>query len=205
MDFICESMQEAESTVNSAISVFREFNLNINPSKTEYTIIQKERISPGLLQKTKKLGTILDTEAELVRRKSLSNIALYKLKYIWKNRFVKTPLKVLLYKTYVRPILTYNCGTWATTKTLDRRIDSFHRRQLRIAVNRSFPKEIPSENLYRITQQQKLSDFIKLRRRKALGHALRSENAANDVFSYILDRKLLFRKTIGRNNLLKCY
>ena len=185
VDFICRNEEEAEKVVETAAEVFKSHNLFINSSKTEFSEYQKDGKAPRALKSTKKLGKILDEDAEFVRRKSLSNIALHKLRRIWKNRYIKISTKVTIYNTYVRSILTYNCGTWAMNKTSDNQIDGFHRRQLRTVLNRSYPKHLSNDLVYSLTKQSPLSKFVSSQRKSLLGHALRRKNATSRTMNFI--------------------
>ncbi|ETW05782.1 hypothetical protein H310_03466 [Aphanomyces invadans] len=53
-----------------------------------------------------------------------------------------------LYKTYVLPVLLYNCGTLALTPTQLDGLDVFHRRQLRLLFGIFYPHQILEADLY---------------------------------------------------------
>ena len=76
-------------------------------------------------------------------------------------------------RTYVEPILLYNSETWTLTSTLEKEIDSFHRRILRIAINIRYPKILSNKKLYTLTKETPLSEKIRRRRLALLGHILR--------------------------------
>ena len=78
-----------------------------------------------------------------------------------------------LYKTYIEPILLYNSETWTLTTTLEKSLDAFHRKLLRIALNYIYPKIISNEKLYHLSKEIPLSQKIKKRRLSLLGHILR--------------------------------
>ena len=52
LDFICDSLEKAQETVQIATKDLKKFNLPVNQSKTEYTIYHKDTD----LRKTKKAG-----------------------------------------------------------------------------------------------------------------------------------------------------
>ena len=43
----------------------------------------------------------------------------------------KTSAKIKLYKSQVKSILLYNCGTWALTLTEEERLNAYNRKQLK--------------------------------------------------------------------------
>ena len=67
----------------------------------------------------------------------------------------------------------YNSETWTLTQTLEKSLNSFHRRLLRIALNIKYPKIISSQKLYNITKEVPITERIKRRRLALLGHILR--------------------------------
>ena len=58
-------------------------------------------------------------------------------------------------------------------KTLNEKIDSFHRRLLRRVLNIRWPKIIKSEEVYNRTKVKKWSNVVKKRRLSWVGHLLR--------------------------------
>ena len=67
---------------------------------------------------------------------------------IWrKKKLTKLTTRVKLYETLVQSILLYNAGTWGMSKTDEKNIDSFHRRQLRQVLGIKWLHKIRSEKL----------------------------------------------------------
>ena len=56
---------------------------------------------------------------------------------------------------------------------MEKSLNSFHRRLLRIAINVRYPKIIKSKKLYTLTKQKPVSQNIQKRRLALLGHILR--------------------------------
>ena len=84
--------------------------------------------------------------------------------------------------TIVKSILLYNCSTWISNKTISQSFDAFHRKQLRRCLNIHYPKVIKNEDLYNKTGEVPISDIIKQRRTRYLGHTLRIPYSARDIF-----------------------
>ena len=89
-----------------------------------------------------------------------------------KNKIGKQK-KPRMFNAYIAPILLYNCGTWALTKTIEDRFNSFHRRLLRRIIGVFWPKKMTNEDLYLTTKQQELSKAISFKRLTFLGHILK--------------------------------
>ena len=92
----------------------KKYNSLVNADKTEQTTLSR---SGKEYRNAKKVGTLIGDEEDINRRKRLSTAALAKLQNIWiKGDKVKRKTKIKLYRTLVKSVLTYNCGTWALTK-----------------------------------------------------------------------------------------
>ena len=121
----------------------------------------------------KLLGTKLDTKKDIAARKAKVWQPIRKFRQFFKSKRLSTSHKVRIYKTYVETTLLYNSETWTLTQTLEKSLNSFHRRLLRIALNIKYPKIISSQKLYNITKEVPITERIKRRRLALLGHILR--------------------------------
>ena len=78
------------------------------------------------------------------KKKTTRNVALCRLNNVWiKDNKLKTSTKIKLYKSLMKSILLYNCGTWAFTLTEEQRLNAYHRKQLKKILNVRYPKKIP--------------------------------------------------------------
>ncbi|GFR71283.1 hypothetical protein ElyMa_003808200 [Elysia marginata] len=106
-----------------------KYQLKVNTDKTEFTLLLK---SEEDWKKVKKVGSLIDDNEDIERRKQLSFTALSRLNNLWlKDNKIKTATKVILYKSLVKSILLYNCSTWALTHTEEEKLNAFHRKQLK--------------------------------------------------------------------------
>ena len=93
-------------------------NLKINESKTEHTVLKRGDKLSESWRNTKKLGSLLGSSEDIMRRKQLSIAATRNLDNIWiRNTSIRKTTRIKLYKTLIKPILLYNCGTWGITKS----------------------------------------------------------------------------------------
>ena len=59
--------------------------------------------------------------------------------------------RIKLYETLVKRVLLYNCGTWGVSKDDQRKLNIFHRRQLKKVIGIQWPHKISNNRLYKIT------------------------------------------------------
>jgi len=149
----------------------KEFNLNVNEKKTEEFKISRN--GDNKWKKCKYLGTLLDTEADINRRKSLAITAFNKLNHIFNHKKTSISKKTRIFDAYISSIFLYNSELWTLTKALEQKIDAFQRTLLRRIVNIRWPDKITNEDLYEKTNAKKWSTNIKRRRLSWLGHLLR--------------------------------
>ena len=150
-------------------------NLLVNEEKTKYTTVKR-----GSKEKKRewrnviKLGSKLGDREDIQRRKELATIALAKNDTIWKKNWkVKLATRIQLYKTLVKSVLLYNCGTWGVSNDDERKLNSFHRRQLRKVIGIQWLHNVSNNKLYKITGTKPLLITITERRPKLLGHILK--------------------------------
>ena len=121
----------------------------------------------------KKVGSLIDVDKDVARRKQLATVALDKLNNVWiKGNKLKTSTKIKLYKSLVKSILLYNCGTWALTLTAEERLNAYHRKQLKKILNIRYPMKITNKSFYRICEEKPLSLQILSARWSLFGHIL---------------------------------
>ena len=177
-DFISRSKDFIAQAESEAVTSLAGWNLSVNRTKTEYTTLQRmSKKGEERWRTTKKLGTILGDDEELSRRRSLATIALKNATNLWSRRtYVSERRRLRIYNACVRPILTYNMGTWALTQNQTARLDAFHRKQLKRVLGIRYPDIISNEQLYKRTESRPLSGEMFKARWGLLGHILRMHN-----------------------------
>ena len=152
-------------------NTLHKYNLLVNIDKTEFTTLSRAGTE---YKNTKKVGTLIGDEEDVERRKRLSNAALTKLLNVWiKGDKIKRKTKLKLYRSLVKSILVYNCGTWALTKSEEEKLNAFHRKQLRKVLNIKYPVKITNSSLYNKCEEHPLSIYILENRWRLFGHILR--------------------------------
>ncbi|KAK3713292.1 hypothetical protein RRG08_043873 [Elysia crispata] len=166
VDFVGLNFVDTEEVQNT----LHKYNLLVNIDKTEFTTLSRAGTE---YKNTKKLELIGDEE-DVERRKRLSNAALTKLLNVWiKGDKIKRKTKLKLYRSLVKSILVYNCGTWALTKSEEEKLNAFHRKQLRKVLNIKYPVKITNSSLYNKCEEHPLSIYILENRWRLFGHILR--------------------------------
>ena len=193
VDFIALEFADIAEVQNA----LKKYNLLVNADKTEQTTLSR---SGKEYKNAKKVGTLIGDEEDINKRKHLSTAALEKLQNIWiKGDKVKRKTTIKLYRTLEKSVLTYNCGTWALTKTEKEKPNAFHRQQLRKILNIKYPVKITISSLYEKCNECPLSITLLESQWRFFGHILRrnSEIRANkSMNSYFIPHGSKFR---GRN------
>ena len=148
-------------------------NLIINETKTEEYKISRVNCDDKW-KKCKLLGSILDTNNDIKRRKGLSLDAVQKIKYMFNNKKLSIKTKMRAFDAYISSIFLYNSELWTLTSSIEKQIDSFQHRLLRKNVlNIKWPTVMNNEDVYNRMKANKWSIVIKKRRMRWLGHVMR--------------------------------
>jgi hypothetical protein len=150
----------------------KKYNLHVNEKKTEEYKVSRN--TDDSWKTCKYLGSLLDTEKDINRRKGCAITSYNKLNKIFKNKRVSTEKKVRTFNVYVSSIFLYNSELWTITKSLEQKIDAFQRSLLRKVLDIRWPEKISNDDLYTKTKEiRSQSQKIKKRRLSWLGHLLR--------------------------------
>ena len=123
----------------------------MNEQKTEEFTIKRN--GKETWKKYKLLGTLLDTEEDVKRRKVLAMNVVNSMNKIFFGD-ISIEVKVRSFNCCVSSVFLYNCETWTLTKKLENVINSFQRRLLRIAVfNVKWLNIVNNDTVYAITRQ----------------------------------------------------
>ncbi|XP_065180176.1 uncharacterized protein LOC135810612 [Sycon ciliatum] len=174
-DFFSSSRTWLDSISPSITEVLREWHLKVNEEKTEQTTLHREgdRLAE-IWRKTRKLGSLLGDEQDVIRRKQLATAAFRSLFVVWCRReLISEKLRLRLYQAFVIPVLTYNGGTWGLTVALEQSLDSFHRQQLRSLLGISWPQKMRNVFLYARCKAEPITNILKRLRWQLFGHILR--------------------------------
>ena len=154
-----EKIEEIENTVPQ---ILKNRNLLVNESKTEkYTV---ERNGSDQWKVCKYVGSLLDTQQDIKRRKSLANQSYISVKDIYRNKDISLDTKLRIHNALIESSCLYNCEVWTTTKKFEQEIDVFQRNLLRRTLNIKWSDKVTNEELYERTQAKKWSEKVKKRK-----------------------------------------
>ena len=169
----------AGSTSSKLIDEFEEqvpihlsnSNFDVNREKTERFSISHngdEKWKDTIL-----LGSKLDTQSDIGRRKQLASAAWSKYKTLLTNKTLPLLLRVKYFDAFVSSIFLYQCGIWTLTAKLNKQINVFQNNFLRWMVGVKYPKKISNKELLNITNQRPWSEVCRHRRLTLFGHTCR--------------------------------
>ncbi len=92
---------------------------------------------------------------------------------IFKSKHISLKLKMRTFTAFINSVMLYNSELWTVTKHMEEKINALQRRQLRVILNRIWPKTISNGQLYTITEVEPWNITIKRRRLKWTGHFMR--------------------------------
>jgi hypothetical protein len=117
---------------------------------------------------------------EIQVRLKAGNICYYALQAVLKSRRISRKVKLNIYKTVIRPIVTYACETWVLTRKDELKILIWERKVLRRifepVCERGCYRIRTNEEVNRIYKEMDLVTIIKTLRLKWLGHVNRMED-----------------------------
>ena len=99
-----------------------------------------------------------------------------KLKQVWNSTKYSLKTKIKLFNSLVRSVLLYGCETWKINESDNRKLDTFQFRCLRRILKVRWPYVVSNEEILNRTKLKKISEEVKARRWKWIGHVLRMED-----------------------------
>lgn len=194
----------------------KDVGLEVNVKKTEYMYItaDKTRQRPADLQidqrifkgvkSFKYLGNLIDNQAQcstsIKERIQTGFKAFYSNVNLLKNKLLNRTAKMQIYKTLIRPVVTYGSETWTLTVADKERLRRFERK-----VIRKIYGGVKENNEWRIRYNNEINDilengdivrFIKSRRIQWFGHLQRMEDSR--MPKRILNAKVYNTRRRGR-------
>lgn len=158
---IAENEDDLQRLVYKMKTVAEKFNMEILINKTQSMVISKDpirwklTINNGIIQQVLRfnyLGVSVSSERNLIEEArtqamKASRVSGYLRDIIWKNKMMSPQSKIKIYKTCVRPILTYPTETRAETSTAKRIMRTTEMRILRIIKEVTLRDRIRSEDI----------------------------------------------------------
>ncbi|XP_056015927.1 uncharacterized protein LOC130053203 [Ostrea edulis] len=95
------------------------------------------------------------------------------LRNIWKSAAISIKTKIRIFKSNIIGVLLYGAESWKVTKGVVHRLDVFQTKCLRRILKVFWPNTISNKDLYQRTSTSPISEMIKMRRWKWIGHVHR--------------------------------
>ena len=199
VDFCNTDLVPLQEMFPIAKQVFLEWNLHINPTKTEFVHfylaepkpLKKRKVVVGKIYRgdepwrtIKTLGSLMCPVKDIKNRIFLGHVAFSKFDKVWlSGSKISVSRKIKIYEAQVVSILLYNCNSWAAPQTSLEELDVVHRRHLRRILNIRWPTGVISNTaLYARCNVTPLSTRVNWYRWRMLGHILRG---AEDSPAYL--------------------
>ena len=175
-------------------------NLNINGKKTGLkinlgkTVVMKWNVNHGIkvqlegsdineVEKFVYLGATVTTTGgtgeDISARLGKAQAIFCNLKNIWSNSQLSINTKLRIFRSSVLTVLLYGCETWRMIKSDETRLNVFLHKCLRRILKIYWPMKVTNEEIRSRTNMEEITQQIKRRRWKLIGHVLRKSATDN--------------------------
>lgn len=196
---MCSNKNILDKKINRDIEKLKDRKLMVNSEKTEKLEINNTRqeMLNQDWKKCKYLGSLLDTENDIKRRKQTTNLVFNKYCDILQNKKLSLKVKLRIFNVYISSTFLYNSELWTMGKKTENCVDVFQRKLLKRLMMIHYPQIISNKELYERTRQESWSTEIKMRRLRWLGHLLRLDEKTPAVKAFEVARKKDSKKKKG--------
>ena len=179
------SITNLQLTTNALENIASSLGLKISTTKTKLMSIGEDAGSLKcndedleIVDKFTYLGSCIDkfglAESDVNIRIGKAGVVFKKLSKFWSSRALSTNTKVRLFNAVILPTALYSCENWRSTKGIEKRLDVFQQRCLRRILGISYRDHIRNTEVLECCQTKNWSNIVNDRRRKWLGHLLRT-------------------------------
>lgn len=217
LDIMGRNMEVVKEKFVALDSKGTDFGLKVSDTKTEYMVFSPSSQQYGqhvtinghtfkVVNSFVYLGSLLNSDNniadEIKRRVTLGNRSYFSLLRILRSKSVSRSLKCTLYKTVIRPVVTYGSESWCMTQKEEQTLLTFERKVLRTIFG---PVWDPNQNRWRrrynheLMQLYREPDIVrttKVNRLRWLGHVQRMED--NRIPKKVLKTKPEGKRSAGR-------
>ena len=112
---------------------------------------------------------------DISRRIGKARQAYYRLRKIWNSGVIRRKTKIRIFEACVVSVLLYGCTTWKMNEGDEHKLDVFVHTCLRRILKIFWPTRMSNEEVRRIAGVQMVSEQVRIRRWKFIGHILRKD------------------------------
>jgi sorting nexin-29 len=174
VDMMAERMEDLNEVAQTFAEAASRLGLKINEGKTKIMRVSREQYPVGemvrcgdmeveLVGEFKYLGSTMtsgnEVGVEIKARIASGARCLYSMKEIMKRRIISRGTKFQIYKTIIRPVVTYGCETWRLTRELERKLQVFENSVMRRICGPVFDVE---EGVWRRRHNRELREIAKM-------------------------------------------
>ena len=215
LDILGRNMEAVKEKFVALDTKGTDLGLKVNDEKTEYMIItpsnrqQEQSVTIGThtfkrVDKFVYLGSQLNSDNsimdEVKRRITLGNRSYYSLLKILKSKSVSRNSKCTLYKSVIRPIVTYGSESWSLTQKEEQSLHTFERKVLRTIFGPVYDqnrwRRRFNHELMQLYGQPDIVRTTKVNRLRWLGHVQRMDD--DRIPKKILKSKPEGKRSAGR-------
>ncbi|XP_050547614.1 uncharacterized protein LOC126909240 [Daktulosphaira vitifoliae] len=197
---------------NDLIKAAKPMGLEVNQGKTKYLVMTRgtrdnshlvvENYTFQQVSDFKYLGVNISQQNnmhnEIKIRISAANKGYYALEKLFKSKLLSRRSKERLYSSFLRPVLTYACETWSTTKGDEEKMACFERKVLIRIYGPILENEVcrrrTNREIQKIYRKPGINAFLMSKRIKWAGHVWRS----NGILKKALEGKINGKRPRGR-------
>lgn len=187
---IARTEDELQRLLHRFVTTAEKFNMEISTNKTKCMCISKNpircklEVNGKIIQQVmdfKYLGIHISSSRRLIDEVrtqvfKASRISGYLRDVIWKNKYLNIESKVKIYKTCVRPIMTYGADTRADTSQTKRLMRTAEMNTLRAIVSKTRFDRVRNQDVRKECNITDVETFITTRKREWSSHVDRADN-----------------------------
>ena len=164
----------------------RKIGLCINYKKTHIMEVNGKQDGGPFICNNKEVETVKEftylgslitnkggSTAEIKKRLQKARTVFYSFGQIWKSNVFSTRTKMKIFQSNVLSVLLYGAECWSINKSDGDRLNAFQRRCLRAILKIFWPRRISNEELRKRLEYTEVTDLIRKRRWKWIGHVMR--------------------------------
>ena len=186
---LASSVAELQDLVDRVSSAGKEYNLQINATKTKTMALNGDPIDINIdgvtieqVHKFPYLGSMITDdarpEADLKQRLAIGSTIMAKLNPLWKSHALTIKTKINLCKVLIWPVVTYGSEGWVLRKEEEKKLEAFEMKMLRKILGVTWQQHRTNDSILEQTGYAKgLLPAVRKKKLTYAGHIARSGNS----------------------------